>query len=414
LGDREPTYEEARRYLGLGHEDSDGRDFASVLTGAANRARDEAEMVPRLPEDTGGIPDGTPNNEPIAPHLQEEAGSARADQLLRQREDNARELYNEYQETVRSYNENSRMGLEPEWNPSFEEWLSDNMYDSDLARRFGEPEAEGSRLREYLRTFGQAMRDETGAKALPSRQSLVDAVNRRRPAPVEEPRSSVATESPGLGVRTSGNSTRIRNERPPSFPSDYSFHRVQPGEVDAPSDRQLAVSEARRELERRTGESVRGAFEAVRRLARAPEQQRRNEALLGRETAAALQRTMEALLKKSENTARVAPSSGSPTALREGDDAALSEMMQFFGNAAIGNKGASVRALLRALSTATMTQKQLERLILRVTDPTQTDAVINDLAKIVGNKEKAHKLVQLLANAQAHAVGFTLATPEKN
>lgn len=335
-------------------------------------------------------------------------GNARADQLLRQREDNARSLYNEYQEVARSY---AQENGEFPWH-SFEEWLADNMYDSDLARRFGEPEAEGSRLREYLRTFGQAMRDETGAKALPSRQSVVDAINRRRPAPEPQTPAPLATTSPS-GVRTVGSETRIRNERPDDLNFNESFHRVQPSERNAPSDRQLAVSEARRELERRTGESVRGAFDAVRRLARAPEQQRRNEALLGRETAAALQRTMDALLRKAENTTRVAPSTGSPTALREGDDAALSEMMQFFGNAMIGNKGASVRALLRALSTAGMTQKQLERLLLRVTDPTQTDAVINDLAKHVGNKEKAHKLVQLLANAQAHAVGFTLSTPEQ-
>ena len=468
-----------------------------------------------VPENTDGTPAGTVSDEPIAPHLQEGADEAvpaeyqpdeamrnfesrSADEVLAQRESTARGIYDEYTEHLGHYGPEDST-------PTFNEWLLDNFYDSDIARRFNEPEPEGSRLREYLNTFTSAMRDETGTKRLPARvatepaeppqrpspsaglldedtagevvsifediyengtwlgaedldfldrftddqitdaatqhgmgsdlenvrrylnerrsasrllydeygtkrlPNVVDQVNRvRAPAPIRTTEQALTTP-PGSGVRATGPSTRRRNERPDWLHTSESYHAVSPREVDAPSDRQLAVGEMRREVERRTGEGVRGAFETGRRLAYSPEQLRRNEALLGRETAAGTQRAIEATMQQAENTARVAPNTGSQTALRGQDDAAFSEMVQFFGNAMTGSKAGALQTVLGFLRNSGMTETQTENLILRTMDPTQTEAVIDDLARLTGSPDKARQLIAILREAQARGIGAATA-----
>lgn len=145
-----------------------------------------------------------------------------------------------------------------------------------------------------------------------------------------------------------------------------------------------------------------------RRLAYAPEQQARNEALMGAETAGALQRAMDATMRQAGNTARVNPGAGSPTALRSQDDAALSEMMNFFGNVATGGKSGLFQGVLSVLRNAGMTEQQTERLVLRVMDPKQVDQVLQELSQAVG-PQNAQQILSVLMAAQSRATGAAVA-----
>jgi hypothetical protein len=305
------------------------------------------------------------------------------------------EVRSEYEQTMQFYDP------EDGPRPTFEQWARDNFFENEMPQSFWE------RIRGAA---GRLAGDESGAKRLPP-YSEVDPL--RAPS-TDMGLPSAQTGPPGGGVQAVGPSTRMRNERPAGMPTSYSFHPTTVREKDTLSDRQLAVAEAGRELERRVGEGRpgRAGLEMGSRMM-SPEQQARNEALMGRETAASLNRAMDATLRQAETTARLNPGAGSPTAIRQGDDAALGQMMEFFGNAMTGGKAGVMNTIMTTLKGGGMTDKQVESMILRMTDPNQTDQVVAELSKFVNGPDNARHLIALIRTMQQRAIaGASSTEPE--
>ena len=389
------TFEDVRSYLRRNGVDVDAetvdgdraRAFVGLITGRATRRADN-ELRNLEAEATDAVDFSDIDEADAGPSLMDTQQDSLTSNGLTF--DEVRQQYDDF------VNASIREGEEP---LEFETWVRENFFEDEV------PQSMWERIRQAGRDM---LGDQTGAKRIPTRETIIDAVNRARPAPA--PASSglnqATTQPPGGGVRSVGPSTRYRNERPNYMESGSSFHRIRPGELDAPSDRQLATAEMGRELERRVGEGSpgRAGFEYARRM-QSPEQQARNEALMGQETATALNRAMDATLRKAETTARLNPGAGSATAIRSGDDLALGEMMNFFGSAVAGNKIGMLQSLVTGLKNAGMTPTQVENLIIRSTDPAQTDAVISELGQYLNRPEQVMQVVAVLRELAARSVG---------
>ncbi len=269
---------------------------------------------------------------------------------------------------------------------SFEQWANENFYPEEVPQSMWEQiSAAGRNL------FG----DESGAKQI---------TRRAPPPPVAStiPEASITPRS--QGVVNNGVETRSRNPKPGNLSPQDSWHTTQPTERNAPSDRQLATAEFVRETERRTGETTSGALATGRRLAGSREQRTRTDALVGRGPGAAVQRNVDATMRKAENTARVNPGAGSQTALRGADDAALSEFMGFFANAMTGGKSGVMQNIIGLMKGSGMNEAQTQKLILRTMDPAQTDQVIQELTQLVGSPDKAQQLIGIIRQAQSQMI----------
>lgn len=167
------------------------------------------------------------------------------------------------------------------------------------------------------------------------------------------------------------------------------------------SERDLARIGARREVERQAGEGVSGAYRTAEHLAEAPEQQARTAALVGDEVANDLANAMRQELTVARNRIRNAPNSGSQTAMRQGDDAALEGLGIIAANPT--SKLSYVRAAVRSISKAGISDRAAERIVNMAIDPAQTDRAIQMLSRqLDGNVKRARYFVRLIQEGGRH------------
>jgi hypothetical protein len=156
----------------------------------------------------------------------------------------------------------------------------------------------------------------------------------------------------------------------------------------APRERALAAAAGRRAVERAAGENPSSAIGVARRLAIAPEQQRRTAALLGPERANRLQAGMRAEVDAVENARAIAPGAGSSTFLNAADDNALNQAAGVGSSVIQGNFGQATRQIISGLYDAFrrrgLNDQQIENLVRSATDRRQTDDAIEAIARGLG------------------------------
>lgn len=148
----------------------------------------------------------------------------------------------------------------------------------------------------------------------------------------------------------------------------------------------LARATGRRAVERAAGESIGSAPGVARRIAEAPEQQARNQALLGEQDASRLQQGMRLEELAVRNARDIAPRTGAQTQSRIQDAAevagGVAKTAGHFGRGeAIGGaiEGAKLWLKSRGLSDA-----QAEELVRIATTPGRTDEAVNALSRLSG------------------------------
>jgi hypothetical protein len=159
-----------------------------------------------------------------------------------------------------------------------------------------------------------------------------------------------------------------------------------------PSDRQLAQQAARRAVQAATGENISAAPSVARKIAVAPEQSARNAALFGPIDADKLERAMAITVKDLRDYARIAPNTGSDTALKSADDRVLEHLA---AGAAYAKSGHWAGAAMHTLRAIGMSDADATRIVELAVDPAQTDRLINMLEKSYG-KQQAQKVARLI------------------
>lgn len=152
-----------------------------------------------------------------------------------------------------------------------------------------------------------------------------------------------------------------------------------PGPGDPGND--LARATARRAVERAAGENVSAAPGVARKLAFAPEQQARNNALLGTDAAQGFQNSMAAEARTVRDMQDVAPRTGSQTQLRSADADAASGALSAAATLAGGPK-AWGEALLSHLRTAGVPDATAQAVADIATDPTRLNELLQRMEQI--------------------------------
>lgn len=163
----------------------------------------------------------------------------------------------------------------------------------------------------------------------------------------------------------------------------------QPG---VPSDRQRAMQGARRAVQRAAGENISTAPSVARKIAVSPEQSIRTNALFGPQNAEQLERAMGVTERDLRDFARIAPNTGSATAMNLGDDAAAAGALQAMGHAMSGNKVQAALALMRSIGVR---DQDAARIVQMAVDPAQTDNLI-DLLERSYDRQTAQKISRAL------------------
>ena len=170
-------------------------------------------------------------------------------------------------------------------------------------------------------------------------------------------------------------------------------------------ERALAAAAGRRAIERRAGENPSSAIGVARQIAVAPEQQARTAALIGPERAARLQAGMGAETRAVVNARALAPGSGSSTFLNAADDSNLSQAAGVGLNVVRGNYGQALAGAYNAFRRRGLNDQQVEDLVRMATDPRQTDAAIEAIARNLG-PQAGSELLQLRNAAGLGALGM--------
>ena len=170
-------------------------------------------------------------------------------------------------------------------------------------------------------------------------------------------------------------------------------------------ERTLALATGRRAVERAAGENVGSAPGVARRLADAPEQQARNRALLG-DRAGQFQDAMRLEARAVENASRIAPNTGSSTALNFQNVQRLAEGVGAVANVARGNWIGLAQNWLR---TRGMSDAQAERLVQMATDPAALDDALVILEARLG-RDAAREFLRALPRGAVLATPAVLAT----
>ena len=177
----------------------------------------------------------------------------------------------------------------------------------------------------------------------------------------------------------------------------------------SPRERALAAAAGRRAVERAAGENPSSAIGVARRLAVAPEQQRRTTALLGPDRANRFQAGMRAEVNAVENARAIAPSAGSSTFLNAADDSALNQAAGVGSAMLRGDFGQATRQIISGMYDAFrrrgLNDQQIENLVRTATDPRQTRAAIEAIAQNLG--PDGPRLLQLRNAAGVGAVGMS-------
>lgn len=181
----------------------------------------------------------------------------------------------------------------------------------------------------------------------------------------------------------------------------------------APRERVLAAAAGRRAIERASGENISAAPGIARKIADTPEQQARNEALLGPARAERLQQGMRAEAQAVDNANMIAPGRGSPTHLNDQDAARTAGMMQI-GQRIIRRD--VIGLAMDWLRTRGMDDNQAEALVRMATDPAQTEQAMQIIAQRLG-PQPAREFLSLrnagLIGVAAGTTGFRGSTPEE-
>lgn len=171
---------------------------------------------------------------------------------------------------------------------------------------------------------------------------------------------------------------------------------------------ELARATARRAIERAAGENVSAAPGVARKLATAPEQLTRNQALLGPDDAAALEAAMGAEARVVRDLSDVAPRTGSQTNLREADAEQVSGFVNAVQTVAQG-RGAIVAALVNRLKTAGLTDADAQAVADVSTNPALLDDLVGRLERITPGR--GQWLLEVINQGGGRNAGELTATP---
>lgn len=171
---------------------------------------------------------------------------------------------------------------------------------------------------------------------------------------------------------------------------------------------ELARATARRAVERAAGENTSAAPGVARKLATAPEQRMRNEALLGPEDAAALEAAMAAEARIVRDLSDVAPRTGSQTNLREADAEQVSGFVNAVQTVAQG-RVAVVSALANRLKTAGLTDADAQAVADVSTNPAMLDDLVARIERITPGR--GQWLLEVINQGGGRNAGELTATP---
>lgn len=149
----------------------------------------------------------------------------------------------------------------------------------------------------------------------------------------------------------------------------------------SPRERAIAAAAGRRAVERASGENPSTAAGVARRIAAAPEQRARTEALVGPARARRLEQGMRMEARAVQNARSVQPSAGSSTFLNAADNNALSEAAGMGAAAIQGRWGAVASRAVGLWKSRGVSDQDAERLVRVAIDPSQTDATIAAIAQ---------------------------------
>lgn len=181
-----------------------------------------------------------------------------------------------------------------------------------------------------------------------------------------------------------------------------------PATIPTPTNRQLALMGSRRAVQRAVGENTSAAPGIARKIAYAPEQASRTNALMGPMDAEKLRNAMAVTAEDVRNFADIAPRTGSATALRLGDDAAAGQILE----AAASAKTGRFNHALTVLKNLGMRDADAQQLVKVAVDPTRTDELVNILAKHMQSREAAARLARTISNVAQAATGTELSGSE--
>lgn len=167
-----------------------------------------------------------------------------------------------------------------------------------------------------------------------------------------------------------------------------------------PEQRALAAGAARRAVETEAGRSVASAPGVARRLATAPQQRQRNEALMGPDRARQFEQAVGLEERAVRNANDIAPRFGSQTQPRGQDAEAVEGAMRIGGQLWRRDFVGIATDWLRSRG---MNDQQAQLLIEAVTDPTRLDDAIAYLERAYGPQE-ARQFLQLRNAATVGAI----------
>lgn len=170
-------------------------------------------------------------------------------------------------------------------------------------------------------------------------------------------------------------------------------------------ERPLAAAAGRRAIERAAGENPSSAIDVARKIAVAPEQQARSAALLGPERAARLQAGMGAEARAVLNARQIAPGAGSSTFLNAADDGNLEAAAGVAQDVVSRNLPGLVRRAVDVWRSRGLNLQQVEQLVQVATDPRQTDAAIEAIARSLDPASR-QELLQLRNAVATGAIGM--------
>lgn len=185
---------------------------------------------------------------------------------------------------------------------------------------------------------------------------------------------------------------------------------LKPGSADAfgavtaqASDLAPARAVAARRIEKAVGENPSAAPGVARRLSTAPEQQARNRALLGGETANAFETGVGAEARTVRDLNDVAPRTGSQTQLRTADQERASGLVGAVQTVA-GGRTAIIGAVFNRLKTVGLSDRDAQAVAEISTDPAQLDAL---LQKIASGKNANPQMASAISDVVNQITGRT-------
>lgn len=174
-----------------------------------------------------------------------------------------------------------------------------------------------------------------------------------------------------------------------------------------PEERQLALATGRRGIERAVGENTSAAPNVARKIATAPEQRARNNALLG-DRAPAFENAMALEARAVENARQVAPRTGSWTSQNDQDAQRMAGIAQVGRRLISGDK---IGLAIDWLKSRGMNDNQAEALVRMATDKTLTDQAVAQIAQRYG-PEAARQVIsirQVALKAAPYGAGLSAA-----